>query len=118
MSQQHLIDNDEFCNRERTEQDTIDRMRDIADNPDCVDVDDLRDFLGYLGHFEKPLRQVKELWGTINLDTVKAANQLRTYAKHKILAMDFRAGGKIEDAMIREASCKAVYNTLPEAFRW
>lgn len=117
MSQQHLIDNDEFCNRE-AEQARIDRMRDIADNPDCVDASDLQEFLNYLGNFNKPLRQVKELWGELTNDTVKATQQLRTYAAHKLLAIEFRKAGHIQDALIREASCEVVYNTLPQQFQW
>ena len=117
QQQQHLIDNDERCNRE-AEQERIDYMRDIADNPDGVYEGDLENLLAYLGHFNKPLRQVKELWGELTDDTVKATQQLRTYAKHKLLAMQFRKAGKIESALIREASCEVVYKSIPEQFKW
>jgi hypothetical protein len=101
-----------------TDQATIDRMRDIADNLDCVDASDLNEFIDFLGDFNVPLARTRELWGELNDETVKVTQSLRMYAHFKIAAIGFRRKGYIQTAIALEDNCQKIYDQLPTTYQW
>lgn len=117
MSQQHLIDNDEFCNRETIRM-NIEHLQNIAANLEGVDCSDLSHLLEFIGDFAKPVRPALELFGEATSKTIKQTIKLRQFAANKLTAMQARVSGNINLALYLEGICDGIYDSMAEEYQW
>ena len=52
------------------------------------------------------------------LASLHAAQRVRRYIRRKANAIDARKAGRISDAMDAEEECDAIYNLLPDDWKW
>lgn len=90
------------------------RLKDIASNLDCCDVEDLAELLHFIGDFAQPLRAAQALFD----GDLKRTILTRQYAQNKHQAVQARLDGRIPAALYYEQICDKIYTSMPENMKW
>lgn len=109
---------------------TTEQAREIAANPDGCDSDELKSLAVYIGQGVRPMAQSAALFPNERVEAIEGykptapmgrlfvTKTLRHYCWNKIAAMVLRAKGEIDKALVYEAICERLYNSLPTWAKW
>jgi hypothetical protein len=90
----------------------------IGENVPNLDAMSKSELLKFYNTYCKPTKeQAFDLLGNLP-NGVKWTRLLAIYAKSKIIAMECREEGNIQEALQYERALDELYNTFPEGIRW